>query len=211
MGEAVKLLDGYTAEVFPKGFDHAYTGESRQYVQEGDTLVYAFIFAIILIFLMLAGKFESWRDPFVVMLSVPMAISGALIFMQAGVSTLNIYSEIGLVTLVGLISKHGILIVEFANQLQDEGADKMKAIREASAIRLRPVLMTTFAIVIAMIPLMLASGAGAAAHHSIGWVIFAGMSIGTCFTLFVVPVMYSYISKERTANSAQGASSISAA
>lgn len=197
MGEAVKLLDGYAEEIFPQGFDHDYTGESRQYVQEGDTLVYAFLFAIILIFLMLAGKFESWRDPFVVMLSVPMAISGALVFMQAGVTTLNIYSEIGLVTLVGLISKHGILIVEFANQLQDEGASKMEAIRQASAIRLRPVLMTTFAIVIAMIPLMIANGAGASAHHSIGWVIFAGMSVGTCFTLFVVPVMYSYISEDR--------------
>ena len=199
MGEAVDMLDGWAAEIFPKGFDHAYTGESRQYVQEGDTLVYAFIFAIVLIFLMLAGKFESWRDPFVVMLSVPMAISGALAFMQAGVSTLNIYSEIGLVTLIGLISKHGILIVEFANQLQNEGTPKLEAIRRAAAIRLRPVLMTTFAIVIAMPPLMFAGGAGAAAHHSIGWVIFAGMSIGTCFTLFVVPVMYSYISKDHAA------------
>lgn len=197
MGEVVDLLDGWSKDVFPKGYAYAYTGESRQYVQEGNTLVYAFVFAIILIFLMLAGKFESWRDPFVVMLSVPMAISGALVFMQAGVSTLNIYSEIGLVTLVGLISKHGILIVEFANQLQEEGESKSDAIRKAAAIRLRPVLMTTFAIVVAMIPLMLASGAGAAAHHSIGWVIFAGMSVGTCFTLFVVPVMYSYISAER--------------
>ncbi|MEM8605963.1 MAG: efflux RND transporter permease subunit [Myxococcota bacterium] len=198
MGEAVELLDGWAKEVFPKGYDYAYTGESRQYVQEGNTLVYAFIFAILLIFLMLAAKFESWRDPFVVMLSVPMAISGALVFMQAGVTTLNIYSEIGLVTLVGLISKHGILIVEFANQLQDEGKSKLDAIQGAAATRLRPVLMTTFAIVVAMIPLMIASGAGAAAHHSIGWVIFAGMSIGTCFTLFVVPVMYSYISVDRS-------------
>ena len=197
MGDAVDMLEGWADDVFPEGFAYAYTGESRQYVQQGNSLVYAFGFAVILIFLMLAAKFESWRDPFVVMLSVPMAISGALLFMQAGVSTINIYSEIGLVTLVGLISKHGILIVEFANQLQDEGAHKMEAIRSAAAIRLRPVLMTTFAIVIAMIPLMTASGAGASAHHSIGWVIFAGMSIGTCFTLFVVPVMYSYISNER--------------
>ncbi|MGB5813027.1 MAG: efflux RND transporter permease subunit, partial [Polyangiales bacterium] len=212
MGEAVELLDGWATEVFPKGYDHAYTGESRQYVQEGNTLVYAFAFAILLIFLMLAAKFESWRDPFVVMLSVPMAISGALFVMQAGASTINIYSEIGLVTLVGLISKHGILIVEFANQLQEEGRDKIRAVREAAIIRLRPVLMTTFAIVIAMIPLMAASGAGASAHQSIGWVIFAGMSIGTCFTLFVVPVMYSYIAEERRGPStAQGASTTPAA
>ncbi|MEM7136471.1 MAG: efflux RND transporter permease subunit [Myxococcota bacterium] len=212
MGEAVDLLDGWAKEVFPKGYDHAYTGESRQYVQQGNTLVYAFVFAILLIFLMLAAKFESWRDPFVVMLSVPMAISGALIFMQAGATTLNIYSEIGLVTLVGLISKHGILIVEFANQLQEEGHPKGDAIAKAAAIRLRPVLMTTFAIVVAMIPLIIASGAGAASHHAIGWVIFAGMSIGTCFTLFVVPVMYSYISEDRAGTiTTQGASTTPAA
>ncbi len=206
MGEAVSFLEKQAKDLFPKGFGYGFTGESRQYVQQGNSLVYAFIFAIILIFLMLAGKFESWRDPFVVILSVPMAISGALVVMNAGATTINIYSEVGLVTLIGLISKHGILIVEFANQLQDEGYDKMKAIRESCAIRLRPILMTTFAIVIAMIPLMVASGAGASSHHSLGWVIFAGMSIGTCFTLFVVPVMYSYISKDRSASTApQGA------
>ena len=199
MGEAVDFLDEQAKQILPKGFGYAYTGESRQFVQEGNTLLYAFLFAIVLIFLVLAGKFESWRDPFVVMLSVPMAISGALVFMNAGVSTINIYSEIGLVTLIGLISKHGILIVEFANQLQDEGLAKGEAIRQAAAIRLRPVLMTTFAIVIAMIPLMFAGGAGASAHRSIGWVIFSGMSIGTMFTLFVVPTMYSYIAKDRGA------------
>jgi len=141
--------------------------------------LYAFLFAIILIYLVLAAKFESWRDPLVVMLSVPMAISGALIFMNLGFSTINIYSQVGLVTLIGLISKHGILIVEFANQVQEEeGLGKMEAVRKAATIRLRPVLMTTAAIVIAMIPLILASGAGAASHNSIGWVIFTGMSIG---------------------------------
>ncbi len=198
MGEGIAFLEKEAKKIFPKGFAFSFTGQSRQMVQQGNTLIYAFIFAIILIFLVLAAKFESWRDPLVVMISVPMAISGALIFMNLGVSTINIYSEVGLVTLIGLISKHGILIVEFANQLQEEkGLKKFEAIREAAAIRLRPVLMTTFAMVIAMIPLILASGAGAQSHHSMGWVIFTGMSIGTLFTLLVVPVMYTYIAKER--------------
>lgn len=199
LGEAINFLEAQVQKFLPKGFAHDYTGLSRQFVEQGSALMDAFLFAIILIYLVLAAKFESWRDPLVVMLSVPMAISGALIFMNLGFTSINIYSQVGLVTLIGLISKHGILMVEFANQVQDEeGLDKLAAIRKAAVIRLRPVLMTTFAIVIAMIPLLLATGAGAGSHFSMGLVIFTGMSIGTCFTLLVVPVMYTYLSKHST-------------
>lgn len=194
MAEAVAFAEDTAKQILPEGFSYDFTGESRQYVQQAPSLVRAFLFAIIVLFLLLAAKLESWRDALAVMLTVIMAFWGALICMQAGASTLNIYSEIGLLALLGLLSKHGMLIVDVANELQArQGLTKMEAIRRASAMRLRPVVITSCAIVLAMIPLLFATGASAEAHRSLGWVMFAGLAIGSWFTLFVLPVMYSYI------------------
>ena len=190
VGQAVDFLEG-EAKKMPAGFSHDYLADSRQYVQEGNQLAITFGFALIIIFLVLAAQFESLRDPLVIMISVPMAIVGALIPLFFGVATMNIYTQVGLLTLVGLITKHGILMVEFANELQlNEGLDRRSAIEMAARIRLRPILMTTAAMVTGLIPLLTASGAGAASRFSIGLVVVAGMSIGTLFTLFVLPAVY---------------------
>jgi multidrug efflux pump len=165
-------------------------------VQEGNTLVYTFIFALVIIFLVLAAQYESFRDPLIILIALPTAIFGALIPLTAGLATINIYTQIGLVTLIGLISKHGILMVDFANRLQEQGYGRREAIEHAAAIRLRPILMTTAAMVVAMVPLLVAGGAGGAARFDIGVVIFAGMIIGTLFTLFVTPVIYTYIARD---------------
>jgi multidrug efflux pump len=194
LGEAIGVLDGAAAEVLPSGYSVDYAGQSRQFKSEGQQLVVAFFFALIVIYLVLAAQFESFRDPIVMLVTVPMSICGAMLFVSLGITTLNIYTQVGLVTLIGVISKHGILIVEFANRLREEGRSKRDAIEEAAAIRLRPVLMTTAALVMAMVPLLLADGPGAAARFSMGLVIAAGMTIGTAFTLFVVPAMYLYLS-----------------
>ena len=205
LGEALAFLEDKANEVFPSGFAYDFQGESRQFVQEGETLAVAFVFAVIVIFLVLAAQYESYRDPFIILISVPMSIFGALLPLNLGLGSVNIYTQIGFVTLIGLISKHGILMVDFANRLQAQGYDKRSAIHRAAAIRLRPILMTTSAMIVAMIPLLLATGAGAESRFDIGLVIFAGMSIGTCFTLFVVPTMYTYIAKERSAAQQPGA------
>jgi multidrug efflux pump len=190
VGQAVDFLEG-EAKKMPTGFSHDYLSDSRQYVQEGSQLLVTIGFAVIIIFLVLAAQFESMRDPLVIMISVPMAIVGALIPLFFGVTTMNIYSQVGLLTLIGLITKHGILMVEFANELQlNEGLDRRSAIEMAARIRLRPILMTTAAMVTGLIPLLTASGAGAASRFSIGLVVVAGMSIGTLFTLFVLPAVY---------------------
>ena len=168
MGDAVKWLEENVVSALPQGYQHDYMGEARQYVQEGNALMYTFLLALCVIFLVLAAQFESWRDPLVIMMSVPLAISGALVALAWGLSTMNIYTQVGLVTLIGLISKHGILIVQFANQLQRAGHSKREAIEEAAAVRLRPILMTTAAMVAGLIPLMGASGAGAISRFGIG-------------------------------------------
>ena len=157
-----------------------------------------FFFALIIIFLSLAALFESFRDPLIVLISVPMSICGAMIFICLGIggASLNIYTEVGLVTLIGLISKHGILIVQFANDLQKEGKSKRDAIEAAACIRLRPILMTTAAMVLGVVPLILATGAGAVSRFNIGLVIATGISIGTLFTLFVVPAMYLFLAED---------------
>jgi multidrug efflux pump len=179
-----------------------YAGESRQIRQEGSALTVTLGFAVVLIYLVLAAQFKSFRDPLIVLLgSVPLAISGALIFSFLDLTTINIYSQVGLITLVGLIAKNGILIVEFANQLQTRGFSKAAAIREASLTRLRPVLMTSAATVFGHVPLVLASGPGAAARNSIGIVLVTGMTVGTLFTLFVVPVFYSLIAAQHQPSS----------
>jgi multidrug efflux pump len=163
---------------------------SRQFVQESGGFLVTMLFAIIIVFLALAAQFNSFRDPVIILVSVPMALFGALIFINLGVASINIYTQVGLVTLMGLVSKHGILIVEFANELQREGKTRLEAIMEATSIRLRPILMTTAAMVLGVFPLVIASGAGAAGRQAMGVVIFTGLSIGTLFTLFVVPAFY---------------------
>jgi multidrug efflux pump len=188
----------------PSGYSADYSGVSRQYVQESGGFAITLLFAIIIVFLALAAQFESFRDPIVILVSVPMALFGALIFINLGAATLNIYTQVGLVTLMGLISKHGILIVQFANQLQRTGKPKREAIEEAAGVRLRPILMTTAAMVLGVVPLVIAGGAGAAGRHAMGIVIFTGLSIGTLFTLFVVPAVYMLLAEDhRAANEAR--------
>jgi multidrug efflux pump len=184
------------AEVAPTGYSADYSGVSRQYVQESGGFAVTLLFATIIVFLALAAQFESFRDPIVILVSVPMALFGALIFINLGFSSLNIYTQVGLVTLMGLISKHGILIVQFANQLQRDGKTKREAIEDAAAVRLRPILMTTAAMVLGVVPLVVAAGAGAAGRHAMGLVIFSGLSIGTLFTLFVVPAVYMLLGED---------------
>jgi multidrug efflux pump len=199
-GQALKYLQEQAKEILPPGMTYDYSGGSRQYIEEGNALIITLFLALIVIYLVLSAQFESFRDPFVVLISVPLSICGALIPLFLGMATINIYTQIGLITLVGLISKHGILMVEFANQLQEEeGLTVRQAIEKAAGIRLRPILMTTAAMVFGMIPLMIASGAGAASRHDIGVVIFFGMLIGTCFTLFIVPTMYTFFAKSHVA------------
>jgi multidrug efflux pump len=197
MGQAVDFLEQQAAELLPADFRHDFLSQSRQYVTEGNQLLVTFAFAVIVIYLVLAAQFESLRDPLVILVSVPMAICGALLPLFFGLATLNIYTQIGLVTLVGLISKHGILMVEFANELQrNEDLDRRAAIEEAARVRLRPILMTTAAMVVGLVPLLLASGAGAASRFAIGLVIVTGMSIGTLFTLFVLPSVYTVLAAD---------------
>lgn len=196
MGDAIETVRQIATEEAPPGFAFDYAGASRQYVQEGSALYVTFGLALALIFLVLAAQFESFRDPLVILVTVPLSICGALIPLFLGFSSMNIYTQVGLVTLIGLITKHGILIVEFANQLRrDKGLGPRAAVEEAAAIRLRPVLMTTAAMVFGMLPLILASGAGAVSRFDIGLVIATGMSVGTLFTLFVLPCVYSVLAK----------------
>jgi multidrug efflux pump len=198
LGEALDKLKTLADELLPQGYSIDYAGQSRQYVQESSALVITFFFALIIIYLALAAQFESFRDPFIVLVSVPMSICGAMIFISLGVggATLNIYTQVGLVTLIGLISKHGILIVQFANDQQREGKSKREAIEIAAGIRLRPILMTTAAMVFGVLPLVTASGAGAVGRYNMGLVIMTGISIGTLFTLFVVPAIYMLIATD---------------
>ncbi|MNX52338.1 Efflux pump membrane transporter BepE [compost metagenome] len=196
MGEAIDTVRQIAREEAPAGFAIDYAGASRQYVQEGSALWVTFALALAIIFLVLAAQFESFRDPLVILVTVPLSICGALIPLFLGWSSMNIYTQVGLVTLIGLISKHGILIVEFANQLRkDKGLTAREAVEEAAAIRLRPVLMTTAAMVFGMVPLIIATGAGAVSRFDIGTVIATGMSIGTLFTLFVLPCVYTLLAK----------------
>jgi multidrug efflux pump len=194
---ALKKLEAKAAEILPAGYTIDYSGESRQLRLEGAALWKAGLLALILIFLVLAAQFNSFRDPFIILLgSVPLALVGALLPVFLGKTTLNIYSQIGLITLVGLIAKNGILIVEFANVLQEQGVAKLEAIRRAAATRLRPVLMTSAATVFGHIMLIFVKGPGAAARNSIGWVLVVGMAVGTAFTLFVVPAFYVLIARD---------------
>ncbi len=205
MGTIVTYLQDLAAKDLPQGYSIDYGGLTRQYVQESGGFVMTFTFALIIIYLSLAALFESFRDPFIILVSVPMSIAGALFFVGLGLggASLNIYTEVGLVTLMGLISKHGILIVEFANNLQKEGVSRRVAIEQAASIRLRPILMTTAAMVLGVVPLITASGAGAVSRFNMGLVIATGLSIGTLFTLFVVPAVYMLIAEDHSRQHAE--------
>ncbi len=202
MGEALAWLNNESRTVFPSGFSADFKGEIRQYVQEGSALLATFVLAVVVIFLVLSAQYESFRDPLIIMIAVPLSICGALVFLFLGFATLNIYTKVGLITLVGLITKHGILIVQFANQMQEEGLTVRDAVEHAAGVRLRPILMTTAAMVLGVVPLLLARGPGAEARFSMGLVIAAGMSIGTLFTLFVVPSFYILIARDHRAEKA---------
>ncbi len=197
LGQGLAYLQEQASTILPKGFTSDYGGQSRQFMQEGNALIVAFFLAIVVIFLVLAAQYESFRDPLIILISVPMSICGALIPLNLGAASINIYTQVGLITLIGLISKHGILIVDFANQLQREkGLDRRAAVEEAASIRLRPILMTTASMVFGVLPLLTASGAGAVSRFNIGLVISSGLLVGTCFTLFVVPTLYSYLAAD---------------
>jgi multidrug efflux pump len=197
LGDAMAYLEQISADIFPRGFSFDYTGASRQYAQQGSALILTFFMALLVIYLVLAAQFESWRDPLIILISVPLSIASALAFMMLGFATVNIYTQVGLITLIGLVSKNGILIVEFANQLQiEKGLDKFNAVEQAATTRLRPILMTTVSMIVAMLPLLMASGPGAASRFDIGLVIASGLGIGTLFTLFVVPAFYLLLARE---------------
>jgi multidrug efflux pump len=196
--QGLKVLEAEAARILPQGYFTDYAGESRQLRSESNTLMTTLILAALLIFLVLASQFESFRDPFIILMgSVPLALSGALLFIFLGFTSLNIYSQVGLVTLVGLVAKNGILIVEFANTLQQQGKSQLEAVVGAASTRLRAILMTSVATVVGHFPLVLASGAGAGARNSIGIVLVSGMIIGTIFTLFVVPSIYMVVAVDR--------------
>jgi multidrug efflux pump len=199
-GQGLERLKQLAQATLPAAYSFDYSGPSRQFIHESGGLVLTFFFAIVIIFLALSAQFESFRDPIIILVSVPMSIAGALIFINLGIghATLNIYTEVGLVTLIGLVSKHGILIVEFANNLQRLGASKREAIEKAAGLRLRPILMTTAAMVFGVVPLITASGAGAVSRFNMGLVIASGLSIGTLFTLFVVPGMYMLLAADHS-------------
>jgi multidrug efflux pump len=196
LGQALEALEKITVGVMGEDARMDYEGVSREFNQSSSKIYLTFILALAFIYLVLAAQFESFVSPFIIMFSVPLAIAGALLALNLSGGTLNIYSQIGLITLVGLITKHGILIVEFSNQLRAQGKDIMDAVIEASVLRLRPILMTTAAMVLGALPLAVATGAGAEARQAIGWVIVGGMSFGTAFTLFVVPTVYTYLARK---------------
>ena len=203
IGDAIQWLKDSSKELLPQGYNYDFKGEARQLVQEGNALAVTFVLAVVIIFLVLAIQFESIRDPMVIMISVPFAISGALLALNAfgfvgkAGATLNIYSQVGLITLVGLITKHGILMCEVAKEEQlNHGKNRIEAITEAAKVRLRPILMTTAAMIAGLVPLLYATGAGAVSRFSMGIVIVSGLAVGTLFTLFVLPVIYSYVASE---------------
>jgi multidrug efflux pump len=197
MGEALSFMEQTADHILTPGYAIDYAGQSREFKTSSSSLAITFVLALAFIYLVLAAQFESFRDPFIIMLTVPLSMTGALGALWLTGGTLNVYSQIGLVTLVGLITKHGILIVEFANQLQEKGQHVKQAVIEASELRLRPILMTTGAMVLGAIPLALATGAGAESRQQIGWVIVGGLLLGTFFTLFVVPTVYSLLARRK--------------
>jgi len=197
LGTGLEYLEQQAAEVLPKGYAYDYKGDSRQYAQQGSALIVTFFLSLLVIYLVLAAQFESWRDPAIILVSVPLSTAGALAFITLGFSSVNIYTQVGLITLIGVVAKNGILIVEFANQLQvREKLSKREAVEKAAAIRLRPIIMTSMALIMAMVPLLTASGPGAVSRFDIGLTIAAGLGIGTLFTLFVLPAFYLLLARD---------------
>ncbi len=197
LGQALQVMDSIAREVLPPGYATDLNGQSREFRSASGSLAIVFVLALLFIYLVLAAQFESFIDPFIIMLSVPLSMLGALLALKLTGGTLNVFSQIGLITLVGLITKHGILIVEFANQLRQQGLDVLSAVKKSAELRLRPILMTTGAMVLGAVPLALASGAGAESRQQIGWVIVGGMSLGTLLTIFVVPTVYTLMARQK--------------
>ncbi|MBS3805144.1 MAG: efflux RND transporter permease subunit [Oleiphilaceae bacterium] len=196
-GDAMAFMEKTANEIMPQGFGYDYTGQTRQLATQGSALMVTFFLSLLVIYLVLAAQFESWRDPFIILVSVPMSVAGAMAFIVLGYASMNIYTQVGLITLIGVVSKNGILIVEFANQLQkDRGISKREAVIEAAAIRLRPIIMTSLALIFAMVPLLIAVGPGAESRFAIGLTISAGLGIGTLFTIFVLPAFYILLAKQ---------------
>ncbi|WP_292633727.1 efflux RND transporter permease subunit, partial [Mesorhizobium sp.] len=196
-GDGLKVLEDIANETLPDTFFIDYSGQSRQEKEQGNTILIAFAAAVVVIYLVLAAQFESFRDPLIIMMAVPLSIFGAIVPLNIGLGTLNIYTQVGLITLIGLITKHGILLVEFANQQREvHGMRRRDAIIASAKVRLRPILMTTAAMALGVVPLIISSGAGAAARYSMGLVIFTGILVGTMFTLFVVPMFYTFIASK---------------
>ncbi|NWO05007.1 MAG: efflux RND transporter permease subunit [Alteromonadaceae bacterium] len=203
MGTAMGFMESTAADVFPQGFSNDYTGQTRQLDNQGSALVVTFFLSLLVIYLVLAAQFESWRDPFIILVSVPMSVAGAMAFIVLGFASMNIYTQVGLITLIGVVSKNGILIVEFANLLQkDKGLSKFDAVVEAAAIRLRPIIMTSLALIFAMVPLLIAVGPGAESRFAIGLTISAGLGIGTLFTIFVLPAFYLLLARDHHGSAA---------
>ena len=198
LGEALAIMDGIAAEILPPGYTTDLNGQSREFKSASGSLALVFVLSLLFIYLVLAAQFESFVDPLIILLSVPLSMLGALLALKLTGGTLNVFSQIGLITLVGLITKHGILIVEFANQLRAKGLSLREAVEQSASLRLRPIMMTTGAMVLGAIPLALASGAGAESRQQIGWVIVGGMSVGTLLTVFVVPTMYTLLSRRKS-------------
>jgi multidrug efflux pump len=193
LGDGLAEIERAVSEVLPANVQTDVTGQSREFRAAGQSMLFIFVLALGFIYLVLSAQFESFRDPIIILIAVPLTMTGALAALYFTGGTLNVYSQIGLITLIGLITKHSILIVEFANQQQARGLDRVAAVIEAASLRLRPILMTTGAMVLGAVPLALATGAGAESRHQIGWVVVGGMTLGTLLTLFVVPTVYSYI------------------
>lgn len=204
-GDAMAYMEKTAAEVMPQGFTYDYTGQTRQLATQGNALVVTFFLSLLVIYLVLAAQFESWRDPLIILVSVPMSVAGAMAFIMLGFASMNIYTQVGLITLIGVVSKNGILIVEFANQLQlQRGLTKREAVIEAAAIRLRPIIMTSLALIVAMVPLLIAIGPGAESRFAIGLTIAAGLGIGTLFTLFVLPAFYILLGRQHHSDDDEG-------
>ena len=194
IGEGLDAMDAIAAEVLDDTFRTALTGESKEYRESSSSLMFAFILALVLIYLILAAQFESFKDPFVIMLTVPLAVGGALVFMHFNDQTMNIYSQIGIIMLIGLVAKNGILIVEFANQKQEAGIDKITAIKDAAQQRLRPILMTSASTILGLLPLAFATGEGCNQRIAMGIAVVGGMLVSTLLTMYIVPAIYLYIS-----------------
>ena len=201
LGDGMNFMEQSAQQLLPENIGFDYTGESRQLMQQGNALMYTFFLSLLVIYLVLAAQYESWLDPLIILVSVPMSIAGAMLFIYLGFASMNLYTQIGLITLIGLIAKNGILIVDFANRLQvSEGLEKREAVARATATRYRPILMTTVAMLMAMVPLLLATGPGSVSRFQMGLVIFTGLGLGTMFTLFVVPAVYVLLARDRNAD-----------